>query len=230
MLRGDDKHPNEARPPTSNEQYKATQNPPIEFRQLEQLATDRPQSTELDPRISGLEDYANSSERVLYLIRVLDKQPDDTEVQDLLSEAYTQIRDPSRALEGWNGLVTRHPMVDSLVKRLAQAHAVIDDPDATMSTWWVLLKSNPSRFVILKEFWNACSRRRGLVSEFGSSIPGLLYFIWLCLLNWISDYCLEYGIEDIDWWPLATEDDIMNIRPNMVKSGWFCVFSFLNVN
>ena len=190
----------------------------------EQLSRNHPQSTHLDQRLAAA--YVNCkdpNQTVSGLIALLDKQPNNAEFQDNLSQAFARLCESSRAVEGWTGLVKRHLDVGTLMNRLAEALTALDDPDVAMATWWELLKANPIKLLILRQFWVACNRKQGRSREFRSSIIGVLYFGWICVLNFIADECLKYGIEDVDWWPLAAEDDIMNCRPYMVKKDWYDV-------
>jgi predicted Zn-dependent protease len=229
LHRGVDKYPEDDELQQSlDKAYKTAGNAQTAVSGWEQLSKHHPKSQTFDQRLA--EAYVSCQNPIKMIpgfMELLDKQPDNTDFQKNLLHAHEKLDDPLQALENWNQLVKRHPRSRTLMGPLAQALAVIDDADVAMATWWELLKSNPLQISILRQFWAACDRRRGQQSKFASSILGVVYFIWLCTLNFISDECLKYGVDDVDWWPLAREDDLMGLRPYMVKRQWSCVKSSL---
>lgn len=204
--------------------YKKLGDPQIAINGWDQLSKNHPESSQVAERLSRA--YVNCQDPLKMIpgfIGLLDRQPENIDFQNQLSQAYERLHDPYQSIEGWKRLVKRHPKSCTLVNCLSQSLDTIDDADIAMAIWWEILKANPVQLPILREFWDACGRRRRQRHKFKTPALNIIHFTWLCALNYISDECLKYGIEDIDWWPLAMEDDIMDLRPYMVKREWFCV-------
>jgi hypothetical protein len=115
-----------------------------------------------------------------------------------------------------------HPTVKSLQRRLANAFISAGEHDKAMAFWWALWKENLARFSFLQQFRASCNRRIDPCVR-SSSTMGLPYFLLVCVLHLLSDMFMLWGIEEVDWWPLTTEDDYMKLSPYMVKRKWRCV-------
>jgi hypothetical protein len=171
-------------------------------------------------------EHGDPSKTMPGLYSIVAKQPDNKEFQAQLAQEYEKANDPSRMIEGWKGLVMQHPRSATLLDQLSQALMNLEDFELEMATWWDLLKSHPLNMSILRCFWVACCKKPRNPLEAATAevlASHFTYFACLCFLNLIADHLQKYGIEDIDWWPLAHEDHLMLIRPYMVKVEWSSV-------
>ena len=155
---------------------------------------------------------------------LVNKHPTVETFQSRLADVLSgEIND--KEIDVWKSLVEAHPKVKSLQKKLSDASAVTLDHDKSMAAWWDLWMANLNRFSMLREVRAACDRRVDPCVGSSSNI-GTVYFLLLCWLHMLSEECLRWGIEEVDWWPLTTEDDFMKLRPYMVKRDWRCVQPF----
>lgn len=196
-------------------------------------------STEIDKYIEPLETDPNSEDvrrslanaylelndstrEVSGWQNLMEKYPSVEGIQVRLYAALRRHNDMDRAIDVWRRLTTMRPTCRRFQVYLGDTLIEKDDADIAMATWWELLKANPTNLSILREFRGACDRRLGVGTRSTSSFT-IPYFVWLCFLHALSDELLElWGIDEIDWWPLTSEDDYMMLSPFMVKQDWHC--------
>jgi tetratricopeptide (TPR) repeat protein len=165
------------------------------------LATTCQQCPDLPIAISGLR-------------AVLRIHPAYIDAQDYLSAAYAKHNNKFHAISGWHELTSIHPAEEGFLRRLDEVYLALNDHDKAMEGWWMLLVSHPLHLPIFKKFNNACSRKHHFENR---SIFYLLYFVWLCLLLLATEISVAWGFGELDWWPLASEDELMMLRPYMVQ-------------
>lgn len=146
--------------------------------------------------------------------------------QDLVARRSVQSVSDTHAKEvqKYFALVEQYPDDAGLRRKLADAYFVQGNDDETIAGWWKLLCRHPHQIGILKILRDACYRKRGLSSK-APELISLVYFGWLCLLSFLSGKVMTYGIRKVNWWPLASDDELMMLRPYMVKHEWTCVSS-----
>jgi hypothetical protein len=118
----------------------------------------------------------------------------------------------------------RDPLNRLLQKRLDDLYCGEQQYDEAIKGWWTLLRQNPFRINFLRRLHEVWFRKYKTVSD-SPRETSLVRFAWLCLLKFLSEKAAEHDIGEIDWWPLATEDDLTLLQPYMVKRAWKCVLS-----
>lgn len=145
---------------------------------------------------------------------VLRVHPAYLDAQNYLSAAYTKQNNMLGTISGWLELVLLHPTEMGLVKRLDEAYIVKGDQDLAMEGWWTVLVKHPLRPSIARKFRDACFRKQRLSKP---SIRDTVHFLWLCILSLASEISVDWGFGELDWWPLASHDELMALRPYMFQ-------------
>jgi hypothetical protein len=171
------------------------------FRFATKLATTCQQCPDIPIAISGLR-------------AVLRMDPTYVDAQDYLSATYVKHNNTFDTISGWYELASIHPAEEGFLRRLDEAYLALNDHDKAMEDWWMLLVSHPLHPSIFNKFKSACYRKLHVENP---SILYLLYFIWLCFLLLATEISVEWGFGELDWWPLASEDELMMLRPYMVQ-------------
>lgn len=117
-----------------------------------------------------------------------------------------------------------HTQVEKLSDELSRE----GDQDGAMATWWQLLETNLLRMQILKKFYTSCYKQKRLERLKHPSRPSLLYFWWLCILTYMSNCAREWNWGELDWWPLASEAELMVLIPFIQKIEWPIVVPFFS--
>ena len=125
------------------------------------------------------------------------------------------------AISRYLGLVQSSPENTMLRQALSEAYYANGDYDEAMAEFWVLLRSNPWRLDILRKLRDACADKHQ------SAFPrmSLLRFAFCCFLSFLSEKLIIWDVGHSDWSPFAKEDDLMMVRPFMVKREWRSVRS-----
>ena len=155
--------------------------------------------------------------------RRLNKHPTDDEFQEELANCYAIRNDPAHAVAGWVNLVRNHPNIYALQSRLSEAYNVNKDQNAAIAGWLSLWESHPTNVGLLRNLRDACNLKYQPL--LGQSDLSLFYIAWLGLFSMLSRWLLEWDIDEVDWWPFVSEDELMMLRPYMVKYQWRCVTS-----
>lgn len=170
---------------------------------------------------------SNYADATFGLRALLQKHPSNVNIQECLSNVYAIEGNKLDAISGWLELALSHPTEKGILGRLHAAYVAQNDHNLAMKGWWNLLLRNPFRISILQRFRDACYSRRG-VDPSVQSIVSLLHFSWLCVLRFLSDKSVEYNFGELDWWPFATVDELMMLRPYMVQIEWKFVTFLMN--
>jgi hypothetical protein len=120
------------------------------------------------------------------------------------------------AILAWESNILLDPGNPVLVKQLALAYTAVGDIDFEISGWWGIFKRHPFQIIILKLLHKACLRKY----KKSTRDISLLKFIKLCAMRLLADYADKRGIKHLDWWPLASEDDLMLLQPYIQKQLW----------
>jgi hypothetical protein len=102
------------------------------------------------------------------------------------------------------------------VERTSEAQ---DDLDNIIDSLWSGLKQNPLQLDLFRTLRVTCQQK--YPSTFGN--PSLVWVMSIWFLSFLSQKLVEWGMGETNWSPLATEDDIMMVRPFTVKRRWYCV-------
>lgn len=145
---------------------------------------------------------------------VLRVHPAYLDAQEYLSAAYATQNNILGTISGWLDLVLLHPTETGLVEKLDEAYVAKDDHDLAMEGWWMVLVKHPLHLSIVKKFRDACFRKQRLSKP---SMQDTLHFLWLCILSLASEISVDWGSGELDWWPLASQDELMALRPYMFQ-------------
>ena len=116
----------------------------------------------------------------------------------------------------WEDNVHHQPGNPVLVTQLAWSYATLGDIDFEILGWWRIFERNPIQMTILMLLHKACVRKYSTQTANLS----LLKFLRLCTMRLLSSRAEKNGIRHLDWWPLASEDDLMMLKPYIVKQWW----------
>ena len=169
---------------------------------------------------AGEEVEKEDEELVLFWWKLVDKFPSIIEFQVSLTRAY-QDKELAQRETGWYELVKRHPGNRHLQMELAKVFESQNNNDKAIETWWSLVKQNPNQLGLFRSLRDAVIRKHP--SAFANS--SLVRFIWIWVLSLASLKLSDWGMGDTNWWPLATEDELMMVRPFTLKRRWHCVRS-----
>jgi hypothetical protein len=120
------------------------------------------------------------------------------------------------AVLAWEANVCHQPTNPVLVRQLARSYAALGDLDLEISGWWKIFESHPLQISILRLLYSACLRKYSRQTDHFS----LLKFVELCGMHLLSNTAGESGVGHLDWWPLASEEDLMMLEPYMEKQWW----------
>lgn len=120
--------------------------------------------------------------------------------------------------------IENDPENQYLKKCLAQSFMTKGRVDDAITIWWDLVERNPLDLGILYELYTARYFKHEPQPK-KLSFSFNLYFIVLCGLSVLNKKCSDWGIGDVDWWPLVSEDDLMILTPYMHKVKWHDVSS-----
>jgi hypothetical protein len=126
------------------------------------------------------------------------------------------IRHSYDAVLAWEDNVHRQPGNPVLVAQLAWSYAILGDIDFEISGWWRIFERNPIQMTILRLLHQACVRKYSTQTANVS----LLQFAKLCAMRLLSGRAEKNGIGHLDWWPLASDDELMMLTPYMAKQCW----------
>jgi hypothetical protein len=134
--------------------------------------------------------------------------------REALVFAYAKYPNHQRTISGWTALLEQYPSNLALQECLEAAYETQRSDDDTISACWVSLGKNPFQSETLTRLREACDRKHGRIFQFPGSA---FYFGWLVFLSLLSRELIKYGFSEIDWWPFASEDHLMMLRPYVVK-------------
>ena len=154
----------------------------------------------------------------------VNRHPADQEFHAELANSYANRNDLVHAVLGWTKLVQNHPNIPSLLSRLSQAYTATGDESMRISGWFRLWKARPMNIGLLRNLRDACNLR--YETDRGRSNLSLAYVAWLGFFSLLSDWLLSWGVDEVDWWPLVSEDELMMLQPYMVKLNTRCVRFF----
>lgn len=99
---------------------------------------------------------------------------------------------------------------------LAQGHI-----DQALGILWELADENSDDIGVLRELYVASREKYSIPVK--STFTAQWYALLVCQLSVLSRRSEAAGLGEVDWWPLATEDDLMMIKPRMEKCYYRCV-------
>jgi len=97
-----------------------------------------------------------------------------------------------------------------------------DDRNAAIVLWLCRWEDNPTDLGFLKHLCESCNLK---YSSSGQCRLSLYYVAWLAMFSSLSRWLLNWDIDEVNWWPFVSEDELMILRPYMVKYQWHCVFT-----
>jgi tetratricopeptide (TPR) repeat protein len=216
-------HPMNFRDPYANTTAPEAPRPPPYFAAASSALKARvltPRSTQGRDLGAGEEAEQQDEELVLFWWKLVDKFPSNTEFQVNLTRAY-QDKEFAQRETGWYELVKRHPGNRRLQMELAKVFESQNNIDKAIETWWSLLKRNPNQLGLFRCLRDAVLRKHP--SALANS--SLVRFIWIWILSLASLKLSDWGMGETNWLPLATEDELMMVRPFTLKRRWHCVRS-----
>jgi tetratricopeptide (TPR) repeat protein len=100
---------------------------------------------------------------------------------------------------------------------------LFEEVNGSISQWLTLWEENPTNLNLLRRLQDAYNRKKERQQNDGSRTYSLLYIGWLAFLSLSSRWVMQWDILEVDWWPLASEDEVMLMRPYLCKTEWHCV-------
>jgi hypothetical protein len=99
--------------------------------------------------------------------------------------------------------------------------------ESAISMHWAVVDQDPYDLGLLRALYMICSEKYRF-PEVGSNFTSRLRVTLICWISILSRKCIEWGLGKVDWWPLASEDDLMMLTPYMRMENFICVCSLNN--
>jgi serine/threonine protein kinase len=150
------------------------------------------------------------------------ERPDISQVtSELALYLETPTKDEQQTYEDLYDVNGTDPEEIMLQSRLSEAYTVTKDENMAVSGWYALWKRHPMNMNLLRNLCEACNRKY----RSSQDLPDLTlpYIAWVGLFAMLSDWLLKWEIDEVDWWPFVSEDELMVLRPYMVKFHSRCV-------
>ena len=152
--------------------------------------------------------------------RQVDDEPENEAFLADLDNYYSHGMDHPHRAHGWLKLVERHPKVKSLHSRLSQTYSDSGDYNAAIVAWLCLWEKFPTNINFLRYLQDVCNKK---IERESRGMPLSLFFItWLAFFSYLARWLLQWDLHT-DWWPFVSDDDLMILRPYMVKYFYHCV-------
>lgn len=85
---------------------------------------------------------------------------------------------------------------------------------------WTMVQQHPHHRDYLYQLYLSSRRKYGLSDSDTSRWSVNWKFQVLYVVLRIANKCEEMGLGELDWWPIASEDDLMMLRPYMKRVDW----------
>lgn len=149
--------------------------------------------------------------------------PTEQRLHEEFADCHSLTSDPMDVVAGWLELVRRHPRVRILHSKLAEAYDLMQDDNAAIAGWLMLWEHNPMNVSLLRNLRDACNRK--IRKESCQQDLSLFYIAWLGFYSLLSHWLVQWDIYEADWWPFVSEDELMILRPYLVRYQWRCVLN-----
>ena len=170
----------------------------------------------LDPgRMQGDREQANDQHvnpGIEYWSSQVEKNPSNEELLDKLNAAYREKADNEFTIAGWKEVVLKHPYSRGAIDKLREAFIANDNCNTAIAGWWEVYEVNMLRLSILKELRDSFDLKYRHCAK-----TSLLQFFFYCLMVLIARKLMQWGAERVDWWPLATEEEIIKLLPYTMR-------------
>lgn len=165
------------------------------------------------------------SSLVLPRIKSLEWEDDSIRPEMLDVQTASSRRSNSKTLipiEQLQACVNADPENKALKKSLAMSLMATGKLDEAITCWSELAEREPNSFTIMEELYTTNQQNYSLRTQ--SSFVSHLRFIILCAFSILSRRFVDWGVGQVDWWPFASEDDLMMLEPHMAKVKYQYVF------
>jgi hypothetical protein len=105
-------------------------------------------------------------------------------------------------------------------RRFAQILISDGKIEKALTILWPLAERFPQDLGILLELFDASRLKYGSKPK-GPFFGSYVFIMFLYGITWLSQKCRDWGIGEIDWWPLASEDDLKMVQPYMARAPWW---------
>ena len=120
-------------------------------------------------------------------------------------------------------LTIKNPSNMSFKKSLAYAYMAESRVDDAILIWGELVqRANRTDLSLVYELYKASAMKMSSTSR--HAFDSYLYILLLVVLASITRFLVKLGFATgVNWWPIATKDDLMMIEPFMIKAEYNCV-------